>query len=730
MALVRKLNPDHRALLLLALIVIGFFLPALLLPGRLIWPRSGLGSDIAANHWPDFTFYAAQWRAGRIALWDPLVALGRPLAGDPDSLFMYPFDFLFLVLPPALAFTVMEAAHVFLAGLFTFWLLRRGYGVSTVAALFSGLAFAFGPKVMAHLAGGHMGLISGLAWTPAVLLGLKRAFDGRLPAAALAGLALALQIPTHIQIPYYTAVIGSAFWLWHLAPHLWPSVRGDRAAQRQLIWLVKVYLVWLLAFVLLAASTLLPLLEILPYSSRINFTLVNANQYALPPFLLLTLLAPTKFQFPEWTMFLGVLPPLFAGLAWLGTRRSAFWFFTLLAGFALVYALGLSTPLFGLALALIPGFRLFRVPTRLWFFGGLAVAVLAGFGLEALTTPTVRDQLWQRRRWLAWGAGVYLMGGGTALIAYFVLFRSWHGLLMLQLVTALGLVLLTSLWLRKQIQRQTFQWLLIIVLLMDLFPFAVQHIELIDPQQVFLRSTPALDFVAAQPGLFRVYFTAANPSYAVAAQRGVETLDGLVAFQIGPTVQVVNQATGCESGTYAAAIPYCLGNWPPGARPDATRLGRLNVRYVVSASPPASTDFKLALNGNPAVYENLRWQPRARLLPSGHAEIVNRYAGYYAIKVNLSEAAQLIVSETWMPGWQARVDGQPLRVEQAEGALLGLSLPPGEHVVQLTYAPLGWRIGWPISLGALISLAIWVILGQPSRRRRSDSVLKAGVKPA
>jgi|GEM_PF-1933128 len=711
MPLIPKLTSNHRAILLLALIVVSFFLPALLVPGKLIAPRAAPWPDIPTNHWPDFVFYAANWRAGRLPVWDPLVGLGRPLAGDPDSLFMYPFDFLFLVLPPALGFNVLEAVHVFLAGLFTFLFLRRGYGMSAVAALFSGLAFAFSPKFMAHLAVGHVGLICGLAWTPAVLFGLKRAFGGSLLAAALAGLALALQLPTHLQVPYYTAAIGSAFWLWHLAPLIAPSVRGSAADRRQLIWLVKVYGVWLTTFALAGASVLLPLLELVPYTSRVNFSLADSNQYALPPPLLITLIAPAQSQFHEWTMFLGVLPPVLAGLAWLGTRRGGLWFFSLLAGFALLYALGTATPLFGFALTLLPGFRFFRVPTRWWFFGGLAVALLAGFGLEALTTPEVRDRLWRWRRRLALAAGIYLIAGGTAAVAYFLLFRNWHGLLILQLMTALGFILLTSLWLRKKIQPRAFQWLLLLLLLLDLFPFAIQHIKLIDPRREFLRATPVLDFVSAQPGLFRVYSTTSNYlSYAAAAERGIETLDGLLSFQIGHTVEAANRATGCEHGQYATSIPSCLGNWPPGALPDAARLGRLNVRYVVTTAPLPAPDFKLALAGNPAVYENLRWQPRVRLLSGGQAEIVNRHAGYYEIKSRSNEEAQLIVSEIWMPGWQAIVDGQRQPVERVEEALVGVSLPLGDHVIQLTYAPLGWRIGWPISLATFIGLALWGIL--------------------
>jgi hypothetical protein len=713
MPLTHKLTSDQRAILLLALIVLGFFLPAFLSTGMLIEPRVAPWPDIPTNHWPDFTFYVTNWRAGRIPLWDPLVGLGRPLPGDPDSLFMYPFDFIFLVLPPALGFNVLEALHVFLAGLFTFWLLRHGYHTSIVPALFSGLAFAFGPKFMAHLAVGHLGLICGLAWTPAVLLGLKRSLEGNLLAAALAGFALALQLPTHIQMPYYTAAIGCALGLWQLLPLVRPSLRGDSVARGQIVWTLKVYLVWLAVFVLAGASTLLPLLELMPYTSRVNFSLADSNQYALPPLLLLTLATPAQSQFHEWTMFLGVLPPVLGGIAWLGGRRSTLWFFTLLAGFALLYALGIATPLFGLALTILPGFRLFRVPTRLWFFGGLAVAVLAGFGLEALTTPEVRDRLWRWRRPLALGAGIYLIAGGAAAIAYFVLFQNWHGVLILQFVTALCFILLTALWLRKKIQRRIFQWLLIGILLMDLFPFAAQSIKLIDPRREFLRSTPALDFVSVQPGLFRVYSTTSSYlSYAVAAERGIETLDGLLSFQMGPAVEIANQATGCENTRYTTSVPSCLGNWPTGAKPDAARLGLLNVRYVVSASPLAAPDFKLVLNGNPAVYENQRWQPRVKLAQEGQVEIVNRYGGYYKIKSSAKGAAQLIVSEFWMPGWQARVDGHASPVERVEDGLVGINLPAGEHDIELTYAPLGWRLGWPISLGAVIGLAVWAILSR------------------
>ncbi len=709
---------DRLPILFLVLVVVGFFLPSLVRPGVLIWPHSGLGSDISYRHWPDLTGYARNWNAGRAPVWDSLVAMGRPLAGDPTVLFLYPFDIVFAWLPPALAFNTLDTLHVLLAGLFTFLFLRMGYNTSRPAALVGAFTFAFAPKFISHLAGGHVGLVWGVAWAPAVLLGLKLAFDGWLLGAALGGLALALQMPTHLQMPYYTAVIASAYWVWYTIPSLWSAARGEPDDWKRVRWLAAAYAVWLVAFVLLAAAVLLPLLELLPYNSRGNFALADANLYALPPFMLITMLVPPNFQFPEWTMFMGVLPLVLGGIGWLASRERPWRFFALLAAGALIFALGTSTPFFALANALIPGFKMLRVPTRLWFFGGLALAVLAGWGADLMGSDAVREYLRARSRWLATTAVVYMGGGLVAWLGYWLMFRSWHVPMALRLITA-GLVIgAGGAWLKGRLSGRTLQWLMIPILLFDLLPLASAHIDLVDPHLTFLHSAPALDYVSAQAGIFRVYSVAGDLPYAVAAARGVETLEGLLAFQIYHTGQAIREATGCGTASYATAIPPCLADRIRTSMPDAEKLGRLNVRYVLSYERLADPDLRLVMNGDPAVYENLLWQPRARLTNDGSAEIVGRSAGEFEIKVDVASPEQLIVAETWLPGWQATVDGQPRNVERVEDALIGVSVEPGEHRVRFVYDPLPWEIGWRVSAVALTGLVVWVVVTLWRRKTR------------
>jgi hypothetical protein len=49
--------------------------------------------------------------------------------------------------------------------------------------------------------------------------------------------------------------------------------------------------------------------------------------------------------------------------------------------------------------------------------------------------------------------------------------------------------------------------------------------------------------------------------------------------------------------------------------------------------------------------------------------------------------------------------------------LRGVPIGAGEHEVEFRYEPLTWRIGWLISLAALVALAFALAIGWRRRRR-------------
>jgi len=83
-----------------------------------------------------------------------------------------------------------------------------------------------------------------------------------------------------------------------------------------------------------------------------------------------------------------------------------------------------------------------------------------------------------------------------------------------------------------------------------------------------------------------------------------------------------------------------------------------------------------------------------------------------ALSVTVSTASPtlLILSETYYPGWQATIDGQPVPLLRADFILRAVPIPAGKHTIELTFRPLSFTIGAIISGLAVIMLVIFLIL--------------------
>jgi hypothetical protein len=76
-----------------------------------------------------------------------------------------------------------------------------------------------------------------------------------------------------------------------------------------------------------------------------------------------------------------------------------------------------------------------------------------------------------------------------------------------------------------------------------------------------------------------------------------------------------------------------------------------------------------------------------------------------ALAVTTEAPGLLVVADTWMPGWSARVDGKPAAVLRGNHAQRVIALPePGRHTIVMQYRPPGLLTGCAISL---VSFAAW-----------------------
>jgi len=76
------------------------------------------------------------------------------------------------------------------------------------------------------------------------------------------------------------------------------------------------------------------------------------------------------------------------------------------------------------------------------------------------------------------------------------------------------------------------------------------------------------------------------------------------------------------------------------------------------------------------------------------------------------QAGYLVLTDTFYPGWQATVDGEPAEILPADHAFRAVSLEAGEHTIRFEYRPLSFRVGAWVSLGAGLLLAAALIGGR------------------
>lgn len=407
------------------------------LPLLLFW-RITLGDAVFYLHDVQYYFYpyhklvAEMLRAGDLPLWNPYAFSGMPLLGDGQTAIFFPPNWLFLVLPPIHALSLIAVLHLGLAGA-GMWAYTRALGLSRLAALAGALAYMANGFLVARVV--HLSIMAGAALIPLVFWSveglLQRPARGRL---ALAAGCIALQLLSgHPQVPLYTA-LALALYVLVVTVQRWWQERHSTA------WLPLLLLP--VAYLLaggLAAIQLLPWIELARFSPRAagaSYAFVTAHSlrgwdwwlwffpygYGGPRVSWWQGLPATPLPAYLWERlaYVGLLP---LALALLGVaapvpaaprgaaRPDRRWaLLVVLVALALIAA-GAATPVGRLVYAL-PLIGRLRGYARAVSLVCLALTALAAYGLDALRERRVRP-------WVVSGVALALPGvvGSVLLVA-------------------------------------------------------------------------------------------------------------------------------------------------------------------------------------------------------------------------------------------------------------------------------------------------------------------------
>lgn len=357
---------------------------------------------------------------GDFAQWNPFILGGIPFiaAGGHGDIF-YPTFLLRLLLSVDGGITWSFLSHLFLAGFFTFALVRvLGFGFWP--SLFAGVAYMMSGQVASLVSPGHDGKMYVSALAPLLLWMIVRAVrDGRAWAWGMIALVTGLAILTpHYQMVYYLGLFCIPFTLWIALRR--ESVLDRGTAIRRVG----------LAGVAAGAGLAISAIQFFPFYAYLDFAARGtargyeyATSYSMPPEEMLNFYLPHFSGMIEeyWgrnpiklhSEYVGVVVLMVAGLAFGAVARRRELLFWGIAGLvATLVALGGHTPFYRVWY-LLPMMKVVRAPAMIFYIAQLAIAVFTAIGLERLLREGVRKSY--LIGWSALSVLVLLAAGGGGL---------------------------------------------------------------------------------------------------------------------------------------------------------------------------------------------------------------------------------------------------------------------------------------------------------------------------
>jgi hypothetical protein len=756
-----------------AIVLAGF---ALLLYGPSLLGRSLVGgADVVRSAYPIRHHFWSIVRRGELPTWSPYLMGGYPIIVEEQASPYYPTEWLFGLLPSPAAYNLAVGLHVWFSAL-GMYVLARKLQLTKNAAWMVAIIAALGAPLSARVAAGHPSFLFGRSLMPWILVALLQLArnPGWWPALGMAsvfGGQLLIGIGNY-QTALYTAVLATVFGIFIFAFNL-------RAIRR------RRFIAWgvtgLVIAIGLGAARLGPTLQIGLQSTRqTGLSTEGLNAGSLPSIMLAGYILPhtfddpsiTDYAWPEFALYVGSAPALLAVYAAIKRRREpAVLFWSACTVMFLLLSLGDQGGLFPLFTRYVPGYQFFRTPARHGMVASLGVAMLAGYGLDALGSARMEHSRTDNRSRLAVWLG--LMAVGLVLIAAIATYREadgpalailperlFRGAIWFAAAVALFFIAYRCYRIRPRPILATLQ---LGVVALDLALYAIP--------QIYQRSVPA-DLPYVNPDNF-----GERDAYSVAFLESGSSADwGLVNVAADNGVRLVNMYTGVVPQRMAGLVNLIAGR-PAVAqheqnqillnrisRPDL--LDIMNVQYLlVSVNQRVDGDSSLQhreIFDGVNSYENLDALPFAFVVPQtiavdtpgaaldfvAHTDILTPEiaavegtlpeksigcpeveaelervshlrleGGNIRFKITTTNPGMLTVNQTYQQGWSGWVDGEPTRIYPVNYRWMGVYLHcPGTFQVHLRFLPASVSVGLAVTACTLLlALGVSIVV-----KRRAD----------
>jgi len=674
--------------------------------------KNPLISDVFSQIFTWKQLAVESYRQGTWPLWNPYTLSGYPLLANFHSGSLYIFNLLMI---PNLewGWNLLLYLQLAGAGLTMPWFLyvskyRPEEALAgAVTYAFSGFALVMWQVVHA----GHA-----MVWIPALLALVGSYFRYRQEKYLWAlpfGFFLVITAGHFQGMIYAFAVTGIYFlfrWL----------VEGKRLQP------LLVFAGVMVLSVAIGGMQLLPTMEMTQRSVRFGEGYIKDVNFGLLPWQYLTkLVAPDFFGHPstgnswgffnyqETTFYIGIagaVAMLLGIVKWSSLSRTEKFFWT---GGVLVLLFGFDSPLGKLIYTTgFPGLST-SAAGRVFMLFSLCGAVMTAGLVRIAREVRLRD-------WIVVGLmGTAVTATGLGMPGLEEKINTAVRNLAFPLLLAAGIagaLFATRRWPRMR-------WILIAVIVVDLFRFGWKYTPFTDPRWMFPDSK-VTTFLRQQPGLFRIEREDRNilppntwEAYHLMTTSGYDPMavrEYAIAYQTE-----VNLEENPGASRYVVLHTH-----------DPEALGKFGVKYLVALELNQDWLNKSRINntwkqvfesdgpdGRLLVLENPRFQEVIRMENplQGKVTVQEFSPGVIRAEVESTASGRMLVTQMDYPGWKAEVNGWPVPIERA-GVFQAIPVEGGKSTVTLRYTPASFRMGiWLTMLSAGVALAGVILRGNGNK---------------
>ncbi|WP_160317020.1 YfhO family protein, partial [Ardenticatena maritima] len=639
-----------------------------------------------------------------LPFWNPHIWGGQPGLADPQMAALYPPAVLNALLHggslPLIALEWEVIAHVAWATIGMYILARAVLQTKTrLPAIGAALAFGLG----GYLTGfpvQQVAIMETIAWTPWWLWTLRRAALSqqrreRIRFALLAAAVFALALLAgHPQSALYMAYLGFAytlFCLWHAPVRTW---------SHRLLTLVLPFALG----IALAAVQLLPTLDFIARSERqqLDFQFVSPG---LNWHDVIFLFVPNA----------DIGTPLYLGpivlvllVAALKSRHASLekWFWLSVGLLSLLLAFGGTGAFYAIAYLLLPGWNAVRNQERALLMFSVAQALLVGWGLLALMTPTNTVRATAARL----SAGVAAVGWVLVFALMALESPLTNGILMLALFGSLAWLIVA--FAEEAPHPLVPASLLTVVLAFNLMSVNQRYHQGPPPETIWPERT-LYNVIAETAGHHRVNDASLLPPEGNAGMLyGYEALGGNNPLRLERTRRFLNAIDSWYEWKLLA-VQYVVSQ-DPNLDPNAfSRLYEEEGFFLWEVREPRPRAWSVAtlvqMTDDDAIADRVDDRDFdayttaiVEVSPppvegTATVNVLDQRTGFLQVGVQASAPTFVVLAEIADPGWHATLDGQPVEWLRTDGFIIGVPVPPGEHTLTLTYRPPRWLLGLGVS---------------------------------